>query len=197
MNMWLVNVYFTFKHTEVLFSDGLINKDLSRCYFFLMLIYEAHIDPFWKKLSLSAGCHVSDYKQLKEVTGYTGGSVLLPCSCNDPQSTVETFTWQHYYKRENQWTEVFKDDKYKDRLKLFNQSSPANLSLLISDLRKKDEGDYMCETSQTYTDFRVKIKGKWKLFESNISKYSRFVSFSKVQCKCKCQYDGCECVVRV
>ncbi|KAF4115918.1 hypothetical protein G5714_003407 [Onychostoma macrolepis] len=104
------------------------------------------------------GCHVSGHREVKEVTAYTGGSVLLPCSCNNPQSTVETFTWKHY-KREDQWTEVFKNDKYKDRLKLFNQSSPANLSLLISDLRKKDEGVYRCKASQTYTDFEVKIKG--------------------------------------
>ncbi|XP_059386175.1 cell surface A33 antigen-like [Carassius carassius] len=114
---------------------------------------------FLSMLHFTDGCHVLGHSEFKEVTGYTGGSVLLPCSCSDPLSTVETFNWNHYYKREDQWTEVFQDKKYKNRLKLFNQSSPANLSLLISDLRKEDEGDYNCYTSQTYTYVRVTIKG--------------------------------------
>ncbi|KAI2666142.1 Receptor-type tyrosine-protein phosphatase S [Labeo rohita] len=116
--------------------------------------------------NLSAGCHVSDYGLVNEVTGCTGGSVLLPCSCTDPQSTVNTFTWMHHYQNENKWLVVFENDKYKNRLKRFNEKFPTNLSLLISDLRKKDEGFYRCKASQTYTEFRVKIK---------------------VQCKCKCQ----------
>uniref|UniRef100_A0A673IYM0 Ig-like domain-containing protein n=1 Tax=Sinocyclocheilus rhinocerous TaxID=307959 RepID=A0A673IYM0_9TELE len=100
-------------------------------------------------------CYVSGHREYKEVTGYTGGSVLLPCSCTDPQSTVKTFSW--LYLKENPWPEVLKDDKYKDRLKLFNESSPANLTLFISDLRKKDEGLYRCKASQT--DIYLKIQG--------------------------------------
>ncbi|XP_051742788.1 uncharacterized protein LOC127508683 isoform X6 [Ctenopharyngodon idella] len=107
-------------------------------------------------LHFTEGCRLSSHGQSEEVTGYTGGSVLLPCSCTDPQSTVKTFTW--YYT--TGWIKVFEDEKFKGRLKLFNESSPANLSLLISDLRKKDEGSYRCEISVTnYTDIRVKIKG--------------------------------------
>ncbi|XP_052407211.1 uncharacterized protein LOC127952605 [Carassius gibelio] len=117
---------------------------------------------FLSVLHFIKGCHVSDHRECKIVTGYTGGSILLPCSCTDPQSTVRTFNWIHY-KREGQWLGVFKDDNYKNRLKLFNQSSPANLSLLISDLRKKDEGLYRCEgpqtTNITYTDINLQIQG--------------------------------------
>jgi len=128
-----------------------------------MLISKAEISKN-EKLSLSAGCRLSSHGQSEEVTGYTGGSVLLPCSCTDPQSTVKTFTW--YYT--TGWIKVFEDEKFKGRLKLFNESSPANLSLLISDLRKKDEGSYRCEISVTnYTDIRVKIKGKWNIFVWN------------------------------
>ncbi|XP_026064494.1 uncharacterized protein LOC113047348 [Carassius auratus] len=114
---------------------------------------------FLSMLHFSDGCNLSDHSELTKVTGYTGGSVLLPCSCADLQSTVKTFTWKHYYNREDQWNEVFQDDNRTDRLKLFNQNSPANLSLLISDLRKEDEGEYSCYTSQTYTYVRVTIKG--------------------------------------
>uniref|UniRef100_A0A672NZ93 Ig-like domain-containing protein n=1 Tax=Sinocyclocheilus grahami TaxID=75366 RepID=A0A672NZ93_SINGR len=103
-----------------------------------------HLCLLLVKLSLSAGCYVSSHRKHKEVTGYTGGSVLLPCSCTDPQSTVKTFSW--LYLKENPWPEVLKDDKYKDRLKRFNESSPANLTLFISDLRKKDEGFYSVPT---------------------------------------------------
>ncbi|XP_073688491.1 polymeric immunoglobulin receptor-like [Garra rufa] len=111
-------------------------------------------------LHFTDGCDVSSHGALKVVTGYTGGSVLLPCSCIDPQSTVNTFTWK-LYQRENQWTNVFEDDKYKDRLKLFNQSSSANLSLLISDLKTKDEGFYRCVISYTatFTDIDLKVEG--------------------------------------
>ncbi|XP_073800931.1 polymeric immunoglobulin receptor-like isoform X2 [Danio rerio] len=108
-------------------------------------------------LHFTEGCHISDFRQSKEVTSYIGGSVLLPCSCHDPQSKAQTIRWS--YSIENKWTEVFKDEKYKDRVKLFNQRSPANLSLLISDLSKEDEGAYMCQTSQTYTYIRITIKG--------------------------------------
>uniref|UniRef100_A0A8C2FPK4 Ig-like domain-containing protein n=1 Tax=Cyprinus carpio TaxID=7962 RepID=A0A8C2FPK4_CYPCA len=111
---------------------------------------------FLSMLHFTDGCHVSRHRKHKEVTGYTGGSVLLPCSCTDPQSTVKTFSW--LYLEENPFTEVFQDDKYKDRLKLFKDSSPANLSLLISDLRKKDKGFYRCKASQTYTDIYLKIQ---------------------------------------
>lgn len=164
--------------------------------FFLTLISKSHIDPFWKKLSLSAGCQLSASVS-KEVTGYTGGSVLLPCSCTDPQSTVK-FTWLKLNGRHR--NEVFKNESFKGRLKLFNENSPENLSLLISDLRKKDEGLYRCEISHTnYKDIQVKIKGKWNIFIWNpyFSKCSIYFLLS-VKCSVNVNVSNCcECVVRV
>ncbi|XP_073688513.1 uncharacterized protein [Garra rufa] len=110
-------------------------------------------------LHFTQGCDISGHNKLTKVTGYTGGSVLLLCSCTEPQSTVNTFSWIHYHKTEDQWIEVFKDKNYMNRLKLFNERFPANLSLLISDLRKEDEGDYTCHTTSTHTFVRVTIKG--------------------------------------
>ncbi len=96
-----------------------------------------------------------------EITGYTGGSVVLPCSCADPQSTVTTFSWE--FKKEKQLVQVFEDEKYSGRRVLFNERSPTNLSLLITNLRMDDQGYYSCMTetnSITYVD--LKVKGKWK-----------------------------------
>ncbi len=100
-------------------------------------------------------------KQTIVITGYTGGSVVLPCSCADPQSTVTTFSWE--FKQGNLWIQVFEDEKYSGRRVLFNEGSPTNLSLLITNLRMDDQGYYSCKTetnSITYVD--LKVKGKWK-----------------------------------
>ncbi|XP_056308777.1 uncharacterized protein LOC130220567 [Danio aesculapii] len=120
---------------------------MKKCFCFLLFM-----------LHFTAGCDVSDHRQTKAVTGYTGGSVLLPCSCHDPQSKAQSINSLYFNHRRNQWPEVLKEEKYKDRLKQFNQRSPANLSLLISDLSKEDEGDYQFQTSQISTLIRVTIK---------------------------------------
>ncbi|XP_073711470.1 polymeric immunoglobulin receptor-like [Misgurnus anguillicaudatus] len=110
-------------------------------------------------LHISAGCNLSNEGQRIDVTGYTGGSVLLPCSCDDPKSTVNTFTWETV----NGWKNVFEYEKFRGRLELFNKTSPANLSLLISDLREEDEGNYRCtgphRSSHSFTDVSLTVTG--------------------------------------
>nr|XP_055036203.1 polymeric immunoglobulin receptor-like [Misgurnus anguillicaudatus] len=77
-------------------------------------------------------------------------------TCTDPQTTVKKFTW----RRGPSWINVLQDKNYTGRLKLFNESSPTNLSLLISDLRKQDEGEYRCAVSSTeFRHFKITIKG--------------------------------------
>ncbi|XP_051746929.1 polymeric immunoglobulin receptor-like isoform X10 [Ctenopharyngodon idella] len=82
---------------------------------------------------------------------------MLPCSCARPQSTAKTFTWQ-FNGGGKQWIPVFEDEKYSGRRVLFNQSSPQNLSLLISGLRMEDQGYYKCKTEQ-YTSIHLIVKG--------------------------------------
>ncbi|KAI2651944.1 Immunoglobulin superfamily member 10 [Labeo rohita] len=104
------------------------------------------------------GCIVSDERQRVKITGYTGGSVVLPCSCADSQSTATTVTWE--FEQGNRWIQVFEDEKYNDRRVLFNEHSPTNLSLLITDLRMNDQGYYRCLTeSNTFTDVDLNVKG--------------------------------------
>ncbi|XP_051730796.1 polymeric immunoglobulin receptor-like [Ctenopharyngodon idella] len=117
-----------------------------------------HLYLFLFMIHFSTGCILSDENQTKEISGYTGGSVVLPCSCADPQSTAKTFTWQFHSGK--QWIEVFEDKKYRGRLVLFNESSPQNLSLLISELRKEDQGYYKCMTERhSITSILLIVKG--------------------------------------
>ncbi|XP_067274594.1 uncharacterized protein [Pseudorasbora parva] len=115
-----------------------------------------HLYLFVFMIHFSTGCILSDEGQVTVMTAYTGASVLLPCSCADPRSTADTFTWR--FQSGGRWTEVFEDEKYRGRRELFNEGSPRNLSLLISGLRTEDQGDYTCTTKQ-HTTIRLTVKG--------------------------------------
>ncbi|XP_053541875.1 junctional adhesion molecule-like [Ictalurus punctatus] len=104
---------------------------------------------------VSVGCSLSG-DILTVITGHTGGSVLFPCSCSDLHTKPQRFTWWSY--RTGPLTEVLNDEHYRDRLQLFNHISPANLSLLISDLREADQVDYRCRTEKEYRDIRLNVK---------------------------------------
>ncbi|KAI5612518.1 hypothetical protein C0J50_11769, partial [Silurus asotus] len=91
-----------------------------------------------------------------EITQHKGRSVLLPCSCSDLLSKPQTFTWEII--RTGNLTEVLNDEHYRGRYQLFNNISPANLSLLISDLREEDEGIYRCSTEKEHRDFSLYVK---------------------------------------
>ncbi|KAL1254692.1 hypothetical protein QQF64_016921 [Cirrhinus molitorella] len=117
-----------------------------------------HLYLFIFMLHFSTGCIVSNVQQTIEITGYTGGSVVLPCSCADPQSTATTFTWE--FEHGNRWFQVLQNEKYSGRSVLFNERSPANLSLLITDLRLNDQHYYRCKTEpNTVIYVQLKVKG--------------------------------------
>ncbi|XP_073672716.1 uncharacterized protein [Garra rufa] len=116
-----------------------------------------HFYLFIFMLHFSTGCIVSN-EQTIFITGYTGASVVLPCSCAHPQSTATTFSWEFQYS-DNRLIPVFEDEKYSGRRELFNERSPTNLSLLITDLRMNDQGYYRCTTEPniiTYVNLKVK-----------------------------------------
>ncbi|XP_073672720.1 immunoglobulin superfamily member 10-like [Garra rufa] len=118
-----------------------------------------HLFFFIFMLHFSTGCIVSDQQQTVIITGYTGASVVLPCSCAHPQSTATTFSWK-FQNSDNRFIPVFEDEKYSGRRVLFNEHSPTNLSLLISDLRTNDRGYYKCLTEpNTFTYAYLEVKG--------------------------------------
>ncbi|KAK3522625.1 hypothetical protein QTP86_028196 [Hemibagrus guttatus] len=106
---------------------------------------------------VSVGCDLSAHNNLEEITQHQGGSVLLQCSCSDLHTKSQKFTWKTF--RTGRLTDVLNDEHYRGRLQLFNNISPGNLSLLISDLREEDEGVYRCITEKEHREIRIYVKG--------------------------------------
>ncbi|GAA6093631.1 polymeric immunoglobulin receptor-like isoform X1 [Tachysurus ichikawai] len=128
---------------------------------------------------VAAGCDLSGAKHLVVINGHRGGSVLLPCSCSDLHTKPQTFTWMTY--RTGHPTDVLNDEHYRDRLQLFKKSSPGNLSLLISDLREEDQGDYRCSTgSNEYRDIRINVKGCELVKEEYVENRVKLISKSSL-----------------
>ena len=89
-----------------------------------------------------------------DVTKYSGESVLLPCSCTHLQAEPQGVRWWKGQRQIDLSTPA-------DRIQMTNQDSPGNLSLLISDLTKEDEGNYRCEGHRTsYRDFTLTVTGR-------------------------------------
>ncbi|KAK3522312.1 hypothetical protein QTP86_002843 [Hemibagrus guttatus] len=111
-------------------------------------------DPLLIIPTLQYGCDLSG-DNILVINGHQGGSVLLPCSCSDLRTKPQTFTWRTL--RTKIWTDVLNDEHYRGRLQLFNNISPGNLSLLISDLRVEDGADYWCRTEKGYRDMKITV----------------------------------------
>ncbi|KAF5889315.1 neogenin-like isoform X7, partial [Clarias magur] len=105
---------------------------------------------------VAAGCALSDNKQIT-IYRHRGDSVLFPCSCSHLNTKHQKPTW--WTHRTGNATEVLNDEHYSGRLKVFNNISPANLSLLISDLRVEDDADYRCSAEEDHRDIRLHVKG--------------------------------------
>ncbi|XP_046729094.1 CMRF35-like molecule 8 isoform X2 [Silurus meridionalis] len=119
---------------------------MMKCLYFLSVVFH-----------VAAGCELSSDNDWLDITSYKGRSVLLPCSCSDLHSKPQKFTWMTF--RTGNWTEVLNDEQYNGRYQLFNNTSPANLSLLISDLREEDQEVYRCSTEKEHRDITLYVKG--------------------------------------
>ncbi|XP_060762772.1 uncharacterized protein LOC132872165 [Neoarius graeffei] len=104
------------------------------------------------------GCTLN--QPTETVTGYVGQSVLLPCSCSELQAKPQAFTWR--FSKESGYKEIFPKDQtnlYTDRVQLFNDHLPGNLSLLVSHLTVEDGGDYRCRIRyRIYRDIRLTVR---------------------------------------
>lgn len=90
--------------------------------------------------------------------------MLLPCTCTDTQDRPKSFSWETKSRMASKvdiYTDIFSVfELYRDRITLFNQTSPGNLSLLLSDLTEDDEGSYVCLLEKTSRFIDVSIKSK-------------------------------------
>ncbi len=108
-------------------------------------------------LYVSTGCTLSETER-EPKSKYTGDSVLLSCSCEDPNTKPEDFRWTHV----ESGTEVSNEtQRYKHRVHMFHKTTPSNLSLLISNLTEDDQGTYRCTINhKTSADSRLIVKGE-------------------------------------
>uniref|UniRef100_A0A8C8EK03 Ig-like domain-containing protein n=1 Tax=Oncorhynchus tshawytscha TaxID=74940 RepID=A0A8C8EK03_ONCTS len=86
-----------------------------------------------------------------------GQSVLLPCSCNELQAKPHKLTWTKLPA-----IPLTKCDLYRDRVAMFNtESSPGNLSVLLSFITKEDQGWYRCTiNNQDTRDIHITVEAK-------------------------------------
>ncbi|KAI4895885.1 hypothetical protein NFI96_027867 [Prochilodus magdalenae] len=105
------------------------------------------------RLSIT-GCTLSQTQE-NQIIRYPGESVLLPCSCNDTKTKPGSVKW------EMGGTEVSsKMEIYSDRVQMFNENLPSNLSLLISNLTEQDQGTYRCSINDKQSiNIRLSITG--------------------------------------
>ncbi|KAF5884785.1 neogenin-like isoform X7, partial [Clarias magur] len=132
---------------------------------------------------VAAGCALSGDK-LTEITRHKGDSALLPCSCPHLNTKTQKLTWGIY--RTGRPTEMLNDKHYSGRFQLFNNISPDNLSLLISDLRVEDQGIYRCSTGpQKYREIYLYVNGCELVKKTEVEHVTVFTGESVVlPCSC-------------
>ncbi|KAK2846174.1 hypothetical protein Q7C36_011028 [Tachysurus vachellii] len=104
------------------------------------------------------GCRL--IHQRVNVAGIVGQSVLLPCSCSELQAKPHTFRWNFY--KGPYGINIFPKEQtnlYTDRVQVFNDHPPGNVSLLLSHLTVEDGGFYRCEiNNKINTDVKLTVK---------------------------------------
>ncbi|XP_046729727.1 uncharacterized protein LOC124401439 isoform X2 [Silurus meridionalis] len=122
-----------------------------QCFYLLLLLH------------ITTGCRLEgNRKTIKQITSYTGDSVLLPCSCTDLHTKPQNFTWRRYSngRYTYDWVQISSEsEQYKDRFQLVNDHSSGNLSLLISHLTVEDGGVYRCDTESEHRVIRLTVEG--------------------------------------
>ncbi|KAI4876754.1 hypothetical protein NFI96_030631, partial [Prochilodus magdalenae] len=112
----------------------------------------------WIEIHIKS-CTLENSERLLTITAPTGGSVLLPCSCTDLQTKPENFTWTKRNRNPQTWQEISSEGgQYGNKVQLFNDHSPGNLSLLISHLTEEDGGVYQCGVKGSLMIIRLTIE---------------------------------------
>lgn len=114
-------------------------------------------------VNVLSGCDLDQNKQTLEVTRHSGESVVLPCSCTELQAKPPQLTWTYTPLNQTKPEEIYpneQSERHRGRVKLLNQTSPGNLSLLISDLNTEDQGEYHCSVlQQQHVNITLSVQG--------------------------------------
>ncbi|XP_067230635.1 cell surface A33 antigen-like isoform X3 [Chanodichthys erythropterus] len=123
---------------------------------------------------LITACTPSD-SGVTKITAFSGESVLLPCTCTNTQDKPKSFSWETKSRRASKdgiYIDIFSVfELYRNRITLLNQTSPGNVSLLLSDLTEDDQGSYVCllETTSRFIDVFVKTHKKARMETGKIN----------------------------
>ncbi|KAI4898209.1 hypothetical protein NFI96_027661, partial [Prochilodus magdalenae] len=107
----------------------------------------------------SGSCTLENREPLLTITAHAGESVLLPCYCTDLQTKPEELRWTIDKKYTRTRVEIsIESNQYRNRVQMFNDHSPGNLSLLISHLTEEDRGVYICAVKDSHINIRLILK---------------------------------------
>ncbi|XP_056588403.1 uncharacterized protein LOC130408916 isoform X2 [Triplophysa dalaica] len=108
------------------------------------------------------GCVVSESNET--MMSHSGQSVLLSCTCKDNQTKAKHFEWRHADLDKRIVSET---ERSTGRFETPVHDSPANVSLLISDLTEADQGSYVCSVNGKQSRvINLIVKGSEWLFMS-------------------------------
>ncbi|KAG9355943.1 hypothetical protein JZ751_000787 [Albula glossodonta] len=132
------------------------------CFLVKSAVFKIMLVSLWMVsilLHFSSGCILSSTPE--EVTGYTGGSVVLPCSCADVQTQRPRLRWIFNPGPNDSILVPYEKQhsRYKDKVQELNSDSPGNLSVLLLHLTKSDAGSYRCEANgKDHKDMKLSVK---------------------------------------
>ncbi len=174
-------IYFNFTSTDLWFSllltiiQNFFGCNCIKCYteiiFRKYFFFYSHLNKYNLKIIgvMFSGCDLVENRRTVAVTGYSGESVVLRCSCTELLARPQQIQWM--YLIENRYREIYPNEQmenYKNRVKLLNPNTPGNLSLHISALTTEDQGIYQCfVSSQQLVAFRLTVlhaEGSFLLF---------------------------------
>ncbi|KAF4078782.1 hypothetical protein AMELA_G00185500, partial [Ameiurus melas] len=133
-------------------------------------------------------CLISDGGASKEVTGYSGGGVLIKCKYDteyrENQKYFCTGSWpgcsdQIKTGAKNEWINS-------GRFSLFDDTKSAEFSVMIRELTVEDTGTYQCGVDKDWKDIYTPVELKVKedlSYEKSISKTVHVGGDLNISCK--------------
>ncbi|XP_034158058.2 uncharacterized protein LOC117596623 isoform X1 [Pangasianodon hypophthalmus] len=108
-------------------------------------------------LHIAEGCKLLDNTQVF-ITASSGESVVLSCSCADPQDRALNLTWGFRKKDTINFDAIYPSDeinRYRGRVQLLTDDAPGNFTILISHLTAEDGGEYQCREKNQISNLRL------------------------------------------